>query len=192
MGQTLVCPAPEPAARGPHPAGSSSPELLIQTAGLRRQSLPPPGSLLCSPGGACWIPVPLPLLGLIRPGHNFLMLRPPPPSDWEFLWGWGQGTEPFSRLGPSTRSGPEDTWSGLVRWKREWLGGCLVPQPSDVCRAEADGSMVTYLSPLVPQLLWGQTEGNKPVQGLNKCQNYRLQVTSFLWVTLSKSLHFSV
>lgn len=34
--------------------------------------------------------------GLIRPGHNFLMVQLPPPSDWEFLWGWGQGTKPCS------------------------------------------------------------------------------------------------
>ena len=47
-------------------------------------------------------------LGLIRPGHHFLVTLPPPPSDWEFLPGWGQGTQPCSQLGPSTGSGPEE------------------------------------------------------------------------------------
>lgn len=46
--------------------------------------------------------------GLIGPGQDFLMGQLPPPSDWEFLWGWGQGTEPCSKLGPSTGSDPEE------------------------------------------------------------------------------------
>lgn len=46
--------------------------------------------------------------GLIRPGHDFLMRQLPPPSDWEFLWGRGQGTKPCSELGPSTGSDPEE------------------------------------------------------------------------------------
>lgn len=66
-------------------------------------------------------PVPLALLGLIRPGHNFLMRRcprPPPPVCWEFLWGWGR-TAPVP-AGPSTDELQKEL-SGLV--SREALRG---------------------------------------------------------------------
>lgn len=45
-------------------------------------------------------------VGLIRPGHNFLMRQLPPPSDWEFLWGWGQGTKTLFGGGAQQRGGP--------------------------------------------------------------------------------------
>lgn len=39
---------------------------------------------------------------------------------------------------------------------------------------------MSYLTPLFPGSLGGKAKAMSPFQGLNKCWNYRLQVTSFL------------
>ena len=73
------------------------------------------------------------------------MVPLPPPSDWEFLWGWGQGTKPCFQLGPSTRSSLEEVERESVRSMGE--GRCLGPQPSDVWEAEADVEVWRVISP---------------------------------------------
>lgn len=103
----------------PPQASARAMPCLTQSAGLGRGDLPSSREpslitrswlvrFMCLSLGA----------GLIRPGHNFLMMQPPPPSDWEFLSGWGQGTRPCSQLGPSTGSGP---WRGFVRRVSGWV-----------------------------------------------------------------------
>lgn len=105
-----------------HPDGSSLPALCSLMPGLCvRDAVPDPdcglsgGSLPSSREPSLvthsWLVRFLCLslgMGLIRPGHNFLMRQLPPLSDWEFLWGWGQGTKLCSEVGPSSGSGPED------------------------------------------------------------------------------------
>lgn len=125
--------------------------------GLRRagaQTLVCPGQVLAEKtsllqgafsGASCECdPVPLPLLGLIRPGHNFLR-RPlpapaPAPSAWEFLWGWGQDGSLFQQ-GPSTGRGPEKSLSG-------WC-------PEEVLRAGLSGGwgVAGWLLGLSPRVL---------------------------------------
>lgn len=77
--RTLVCPAPGPTAHA-----------LPLTAALSKEKLPSSRE----PSLVTWWLVRFlclcPCTGLIRSSHNFLMVQLPPPSDWEFLWGWGQ------------------------------------------------------------------------------------------------------
>lgn len=119
-----------------HPA--HTPPGLIQTAALSRENLlsfREPSliatlwsvQVLCLSRGT----------GLIRPGHNFLMVLLPPPSDWEFLLGVGTGHQALFPAGAQHQvqpgGGPERE---SVRSMGE--GRCLGPQPSDVWEAEAD------------------------------------------------------
>lgn len=133
--QTLTCPA----------------HALSPTAALSRENLPSSRepSLVTS-----WLVRFLCLslcTGLIRPSHNFLMMQLPPPSDWEFLWGWGQGTKPCSQLGPSTGSGPEEVLrEGLSDgWVSSWVGA-WGPSPQMSGEQRQMWGVVSYLTPCSP------------------------------------------
>lgn len=122
----IICPGHRGPEDGAEESRGSDPRL--PRPGLGGENLPPPGSLL---GCIVCDPVPLPLLGLIRPGHNFLR-RPlpapaPAPSAWEFLWGWGQDGSLFP-AGAQHR----------MRVRKEPIGLVSRGGPQRVCQVDGE------------------------------------------------------
>lgn len=95
-------------------------------------------------------------MGLIRPGHNFLMRQLPPPSNWESSGGGDKAPNFIPRGHPA--AGPaQGTCLGLA-----------LRAPALICGgAEADVGCGELPQPphLVPWLLWGQTEGSESIPG---------------------------